>query len=144
MGDAGSPCFIRFAPVPAEIAGEQGEIIAEKWLGPVNSLDGAGEIAEEVSLMREMRVVYNPEARRGRFISRVDSFIEQAQKRDFRLSFYRLSGNREDADRIFAQSAGRRSRGGLRRGRYGAVGGRRHGAARAGFAHGSAALRYVQ
>lgn len=52
--------------------------------------------------MREMRVVYNPRARRGKFISRVDNFIKIAQKRGFRLSFYRLSGNREDAGRLLS------------------------------------------
>lgn len=51
--------------------------------------------------MREMRVVYNPLSRRGRFISRLDKLTELAQRRGFRVSLYRLSGQRADSRRMF-------------------------------------------
>lgn len=50
--------------------------------------------------MREMRVVYNPISRRGRFITRLDKLTELAQHRGFRVSLYRLSGQREDSRRL--------------------------------------------
>lgn len=101
MGAAGSPCFIRLRRFRQELPESKVKLYCGK-VAPVRSTAWTVQekLPREVSLMREMRVVYNPKARRGRFISRVDSFIEQAQKRDFRLSFYRLSGNREDAGRI--------------------------------------------
>lgn len=50
--------------------------------------------------MREMRVVYNPKSRRGRFISKLDQLIEAAQYRGFRVSLHRLSGKGYDQDRL--------------------------------------------
>lgn len=50
--------------------------------------------------MRELRVVYNPKARRGRFTTQFDRFAREAQARGFRLSLYRLSGQAEDVDKI--------------------------------------------
>lgn len=50
--------------------------------------------------MRELRVVYNPKARRGRFIYRIDRLVEAAQARDFRVSLHRLSGAGDDSERM--------------------------------------------
>lgn len=50
--------------------------------------------------MREMRVVYNPKARRGRIIAHLDKLIESAQNRGFRVSLHRLSGKQNDTDRL--------------------------------------------
>ncbi|HBS93643.1 MAG TPA: hypothetical protein DEA85_06465 [Firmicutes bacterium] len=52
--------------------------------------------------MREMRVIYNPKARRGRYITQFDKLAEAAQFRGFRLSLYRLSGQQTDIERMLA------------------------------------------
>ncbi len=50
--------------------------------------------------MRELRVVYNPKSRRGRFITRIDKLTDLAQRRGLRVSLYRLSGQRQDTQKI--------------------------------------------
>lgn len=50
--------------------------------------------------MRELRVVYNPKSRRGKFIASIDKFLELAQHRGFRVSMYRLSGQQDDVHKI--------------------------------------------
>lgn len=50
--------------------------------------------------MHELRVVYNPKARRGRFTAQFDRLAKAAQARGYRLSLYRLSGQKEDLDQI--------------------------------------------
>lgn len=50
--------------------------------------------------MYELRVVYNPKARRGRFTSQFDRLAKAAQARGYRLSLFRLSGHREDRDKM--------------------------------------------
>lgn len=50
--------------------------------------------------MRELRVVYNPKSKRGKFITSIDKFIDLAQRRGFRVSMYRLSGHRNDTQKI--------------------------------------------
>ena len=52
--------------------------------------------------MHEMRVIYNPKARRGRYISQFDKLAEAAQFRGFRLSLYRLSGQEKDTQRMLS------------------------------------------
>jgi len=50
--------------------------------------------------MRELRVVYNPKARRGKIVSRLDRLIEAAQSRGFRVSLHRLSGKGDETERM--------------------------------------------
>jgi len=55
--------------------------------------------------MRELRVVYNPKARRGRFIYQVDSLVKSAQARGFRVSLYRVTGQ-DDGHQQMLQGLG--------------------------------------
>lgn len=48
--------------------------------------------------MHEMRIIYNPKARRGRYITQFDKLAEAAQYRGFRLSLYRLTGQEKDIE----------------------------------------------
>lgn len=50
--------------------------------------------------MRQMRVVYNPLARRGRYVVQFDRLAEAAQLRGFCLSLYRLTGQKIDAEQM--------------------------------------------
>mgnify|MGYP000995704720 FL=1 len=52
--------------------------------------------------MREMRVIYNPKARRGRYVSQFDALAAAAQLRGFRLSLYRLSGQAADIEKMLS------------------------------------------
>lgn len=52
--------------------------------------------------MQEMRVIYNPTARRGRYTSRFDRLAAAAQHRGYRLSLYRLSGREKDGEEMLA------------------------------------------
>ena len=52
--------------------------------------------------MRELRVVYNPIARRGRFISQVDRLTEIAQSHGFLVSLYRMTGKAVDAKEMLS------------------------------------------
>lgn len=47
-----------------------------------------------------MRVIYNPKARRGRYVSQFDALAAAAQLRGFRLSLYRLSGQAADIEKM--------------------------------------------
>lgn len=52
--------------------------------------------------MREMRILYNPKSRRGRFIYRLDKLTEAAQERGFRVSLHRLSSQGDVSERIMS------------------------------------------
>lgn len=52
--------------------------------------------------MHEMRVIYNPTARRGRFIAQFDRLAAAAQQRGFTLSLFRLSGEKKDMGKMLA------------------------------------------
>lgn len=50
--------------------------------------------------MRELRVVYNPKSRKGRFITRIDRIVDAAQARGFRVSLHRLTGKGDDEEKM--------------------------------------------
>ncbi|MGI6363049.1 MAG: diacylglycerol/lipid kinase family protein [Bacillota bacterium] len=52
--------------------------------------------------MHEMRIIYNPKARRGRVVSHFDKLAEAAQYRGFRLSLFRLSGQPDDIEKMLS------------------------------------------